>query len=129
VCANVASALSSNSGEHSCGVGILSAYLAARRCCGRWGAGTAGSGANRRGPRLHAAQAGRCVHAGLKKVGYFENRNVALEVMETDQYDRLPGLATELVHRDVAVINLKAAKALNLDLPSTLLALADEVLE
>jgi len=42
---------------------------------------------------------------GLKEVGFIEGQNVALEYRVADgQYDRLPGLAAELVNKRVAVI-------------------------
>jgi putative ABC transport system substrate-binding protein len=52
---------------------------------------------------------------GLNELGYAEGRNLAFEFRDTEQYDRLPSLANELVRRQVAVIftasNVDAAKA------------------
>jgi putative ABC transport system substrate-binding protein len=52
---------------------------------------------------------------GLNEQGYVEGRNVAIEFRGTEQYDRLPALAAELVRRQVAVIvtasNVNAALA------------------
>ena len=74
---------------------------------------------------------------GLNAAGFVEGRNAAVEYRWADnQLDRLPELAAELVARRVAVIftggataAVLAAKAIGLDIPPTLLALADEVIE
>ena len=42
---------------------------------------------------------------GLKDVGFFEGRNISIEIRQADgHYDRLPSLAAELVGRNVAAI-------------------------
>src|SRR5215831_15578335 len=51
---------------------------------------------------------------GLNDLGYIEGRNVAVERRDSDQYDRLPDLASELVRDQVTAIfadNLAAAVA------------------
>jgi putative ABC transport system substrate-binding protein len=51
---------------------------------------------------------------GLNELGYVEGRNVAVELRNSEQYDRLAALASELVRRQVAAIfahNLAAAVA------------------
>jgi putative tryptophan/tyrosine transport system substrate-binding protein len=52
---------------------------------------------------------------GLNEQGYSEGRNVTFDFRDTEQYDRLPALAAELVRRPVAVIvtasNINAAQA------------------
>ena len=44
------------------------------------------------------------LRTGSSELGYVEGRNVAIELHATEQYDRLPALASELVRRQVAVI-------------------------
>ena len=41
---------------------------------------------------------------GLNDMGYIDGRNVAIEFRVTEQYDRLPTLAVELIRRQAAVI-------------------------
>jgi len=52
---------------------------------------------------------------GLSEMGYAEGRNLAIEFHNTEQYDRLPTLAAELVRHRVDVIftasNFNAAQA------------------
>src|SRR5215472_6876349 len=51
---------------------------------------------------------------GLNDLGYIEGRNVAVELRDSDQYDHLPELASELVRDQVTIIfadNLAAAVA------------------
>jgi putative ABC transport system substrate-binding protein len=51
---------------------------------------------------------------GLNELGYIEGRNVRIELRNSEQYDRLPDLASELVRRPVTAMfadNLAAAVA------------------
>src|SRR5689334_3557984 len=41
---------------------------------------------------------------GLAETGFIEGHNAAIEFRGTNQYDRLPALAAELISRRVAVI-------------------------
>jgi putative ABC transport system substrate-binding protein len=62
---------------------------------------------------------------GLTETGFFEGRNVAMEIRTADNdYNRLPELATDLVRRRVAVIyssggsvSALAAKAATASIP------------
>jgi len=71
---------------------------------------------------------------GLKDEGFFEGRNISIEIRQTDgHYDRLPSLVAELVDGDVAVIvatdvpSAFAAKAATKTLPIVFIIGADPV--
>jgi putative tryptophan/tyrosine transport system substrate-binding protein len=73
---------------------------------------------------------------GMGEAGYVEGKNVTIECRWGDgEYGRMLALAGEFVHRPVQparfelVVNMKAAKALGLTIPETLLAIADEVIQ
>jgi putative ABC transport system substrate-binding protein len=48
---------------------------------------------------------------GLSEVDYIDGRNVAVELHQSDQYDHLPALASNLVRRSVAAIFAEALPA------------------
>jgi putative ABC transport system substrate-binding protein len=56
------------------------------------------------GPRVPTGVEDAAMRKGLNEQGYAEGRNLVIEYRATDQPERLPALALELVRRQVTVI-------------------------
>jgi len=74
------------------------------------------------------------LHAGLRELGYVEGKNIIFEYrFAEDKYDRLPGLAAELVRSRVDVIVVhatpgsRAAKQATGTIPIVMVSVADPV--
>lgn len=89
---------------------------------------------NSASPNLFASRVS-AFHQGLKEIGYIEGQNVAIDYRWAEgQYDRLPGLAADLVRRQVSVIaatggipSALAAKASTATIPIVFVAGSDPV--
>ena len=74
------------------------------------------------------------LRAGLRDLGYVEGKNILIEYRWAEgKYDRLPGLAAELVHLKVDVIvthgvpAIRAAKQATTTTPIVMAAIGDAV--
>src|SRR6516162_7926717 len=56
------------------------------------------------GGRLPTAEYLAAFRQGLNELGYIEDRNVKIELRNSEQYDRLPDLASELARRPVTAM-------------------------